>query len=55
MPYVLYGIILIALIILVRNIRIVPQAQAYVITRLGAYKTTWGVGQIGRASCRERV
>ena len=32
MPYVLYGIILIALIILVRNIRIVPQAQAYVIT-----------------------
>ena len=44
MPYVLYGIILIALIILVRNIRIVPQAQAYVITRLGAYKTTWGVG-----------
>ena len=44
MQYVLYGIILIALIILVRNIRIVPQAQAYVITRLGAYKTTWGVG-----------
>ena len=44
MPYVLYGITLIALIILVRNIRIVPQAQAYVITRLGAYKTTWGVG-----------
>ena len=44
MPYVLYGIILIALIILVRNILIVPQAQAYVITRLGAYKTTWGVG-----------
>ena len=34
MPYVLYGIILIALVILVRNIRIVPQAQAYVITCL---------------------
>ena len=33
MPYVLYGIILIALIILVRNIRIVPQAQASVPTR----------------------
>ena len=44
MQYVLYGIIVIALVILVRNIRIVPQAQAYVITRLGAYKTTWGVG-----------
>ena len=37
MPYVLYGIILIALIILVRNILIVPQSLAYVINRLGAY------------------
>ena len=44
MQFVIYGIIVIALVILVRNIRIVPQAQAYVITRLGAYKTTWGVG-----------
>lgn len=37
-------LIVLALIILVRNIRIVPQAQAYVIERLGAYSTTWGVG-----------
>lgn len=37
-------IIVIAFIILVRNIRIVPQAQAYVIERLGAYSTTWQVG-----------
>ncbi|NCC68190.1 MAG: peptidase [Clostridia bacterium] len=37
-------IILIVIIILVRNIRIVPQAQAYVIERLGAYSTTWQVG-----------
>ena len=39
-------LILVALVvfILVRNIRIVPQAQAYVVTRLGAYKETWGVG-----------
>ena len=44
MPYVLYGIILIALIILVRNIRIVPQAHAFVIERLGAYSTTWHTG-----------
>ena len=55
MPYVLYGIILIALIILVRNIRIVPQAQAYVITRLGAYKTTWGVGLHFKIPFFERV
>lgn len=34
--------ILIALV--VTNIRIVPQAQAYVVERLGAYQSTWGVG-----------
>ena len=55
MPYVLYGIILIALIILVRNIRIVPQAQAYVFSRLGAYKTTWGVGLHLKIPFIERV
>ena len=44
MQYAIPIIIVIALVILVRNIRIVPQAQAYVVTRLGAYKTTWGVG-----------
>ncbi|MBR6633179.1 MAG: SPFH/Band 7/PHB domain protein [Clostridia bacterium] len=30
--------------IIVSNIRIVPQAQAYVIERLGAYHATWGTG-----------
>lgn len=30
--------------ILVTNLRIVSQSQAYVIERLGAYKVTWGVG-----------
>ena len=39
-------IILVALIVLVivRNIRIVPQANAFVIERLGAYSQTWQVG-----------
>ncbi|MEA4895475.1 MAG: SPFH domain-containing protein [Oscillospiraceae bacterium] len=37
-------LIVIALIVLIRNIRVVPQAQAYVIERLGAYSTTWHVG-----------
>lgn len=37
-------LIFIAIIILVRNIRVVPQAQAFVIERLGAYSTTWHVG-----------
>ncbi|MDR1132449.1 MAG: SPFH/Band 7/PHB domain protein [Oscillospiraceae bacterium] len=37
-------LLLIAIIVLVRNIRVVPQAQAYVIERLGAYSATWHVG-----------
>lgn len=37
-------IVLILIIVIVRNIRIVPQAHAYVIERLGAYYTTWGTG-----------
>lgn len=43
---VLAPIILIALIIwlIITNIRIVPQAHAYVLERLGAYHATWQVG-----------
>lgn len=37
-------LVLLIIIILVRNIRVVQQAQAYVIERLGAYSTTWRVG-----------
>ncbi len=44
MPYAVIVLIVLALFVIVRCIRIVPQAQAYVVTRLGAYKTTWGVG-----------
>jgi regulator of protease activity HflC (stomatin/prohibitin superfamily) len=35
---------LVIVVIFIRNIRIVQQARAYVIERLGAYKTTWNVG-----------
>ena len=44
MQFVLIALILIVVIILVRCIRIVQQAKAYVIEFLGAYKTTWNVG-----------
>lgn len=37
-------VVIIALWILVSCIKIVPQAQAYVVERLGAYQDTWGVG-----------
>jgi len=37
-------IIFILIILVATSIRIVPQANAYVIERLGTYQTTWGVG-----------
>ena len=37
-------LILIALIIAVRNIVVVQQSRAYVVERLGAFQTVWGVG-----------
>ncbi|RKD24929.1 Regulator of protease activity HflC, stomatin/prohibitin superfamily [Caminicella sporogenes DSM 14501] len=37
-------LIIIAIFLVVSNIRIVPQAHAYVIERLGAYQATWDVG-----------
>ncbi|MDR1797967.1 MAG: SPFH/Band 7/PHB domain protein [Clostridiales Family XIII bacterium] len=37
-------IIIIAIAIVLNNIRIVPQARAFVIERLGAYNGTWQVG-----------
>ena len=42
---IIFSIIaLIILILIVRNIKIVPQAHAFVIERLGAYHTTWETG-----------
>lgn len=37
-------LVIIAIILIVTNIRVVPQANAYVIERLGAYSATWQVG-----------
>ena len=37
-------LILFAIVLIVTNIRIVPQAHAYVIERLGAFLSTWSVG-----------
>ena len=45
MEWIILGIVLVlVLFTLVRCIRIVLQAMAYVVERLGAYKTTWNVG-----------
>ena len=44
MGYFLGALLLIVIFILIRNVRIVPQAKAFVVERLGAYRTTWDVG-----------
>lgn len=43
MPVIIILAVIILILIAV-NVRIVPQAHAYVIERLGAYLTTWSVG-----------
>ncbi|MBQ4496259.1 MAG: SPFH/Band 7/PHB domain protein [Spirochaetaceae bacterium] len=44
MTYVLIAAIILIMILIITNIRIVPQSDAYVIERLGAYHATWNVG-----------
>ena len=42
--YVIIALIVIAMILVITNIRIIPQSQAAIIERLGAYSKTWNVG-----------
>ena len=44
MPAIIGALVLIVICVIVSCIKIVPQAQAYVIERLGAYQETWSVG-----------
>jgi regulator of protease activity HflC (stomatin/prohibitin superfamily) len=44
MIWVLSVIIGLVLVLIITNIRIVPQSNAYVLERLGAYHKTWNVG-----------
>lgn len=44
-PFVFIGIIIfIVLVIVIANVKIVPQANAYVVEKFGAYSTTWSTG-----------
>ncbi len=38
------ALVVILLVVIIKNIRVVPQAYAYIVERLGTYKATWGVG-----------
>ena len=44
MTYIMIGVLIVVLILIMVNVRIVPQSRAFVIERLGAYCTTWQVG-----------
>ena len=55
MEFIIPIIILLVIIFLVINIRIVQQAKAVVVERLGAYKATWGVGLHFKIPFIERI
>lgn len=65
MVWALIVLVFIIIVLIIQNIRVVPQAHAYVIERLGAYKETWQVGLhikiplidkiANRVSLKERV
>ena len=44
MELIIIALIVLLLLVLVSCIKIVPQAQAYIVERLGAYQGTWSVG-----------
>lgn len=55
MILVILVIVLIALLVIVTNIRVVPQASVYVIERLGVYSGTWEAGMHFLAPFLDRV
>ena len=54
-PYITIIAVVLILLVLIRNIRIVPQAHAFVLERLGAYSGTWHTGLHIKIPLIERV
>ncbi len=44
MPAIIGALVIIVICLIASCVKVVPQAQAYVIERLGAYQETWGTG-----------
>ena len=44
MQFVLLAIPVLLVLLVVANIKVVPQSKAYVVERLGTYKETWQTG-----------
>ena len=55
LQYFLIALFVLAVLVIARNIRVVQQARAFVIERLGAYKTTWNTGIHLKVPFIERV
>ena len=56
MEFIIFAIVIILLLVLIiRNIQIVQQSKAYVIERMGAFSTVWGVGIHFKLPFIERV
>ncbi len=55
MLYIILGLVLIAIIVVILNIKIVPQSKAYVVERLGAYQGTWQTGIHFKIPLFERI
>ncbi len=55
MIFVIAGICAVIVILIIANIRIVSQSQAFVIERLGAYSKTWQVGRHFKIPLIDRI
>ena len=55
MGWILLALIVIAFVIIIANISVVQQSRAYVIERLGAFHTVWGVGMHFKIPFLDRI
>ena len=55
MKYVVIALAVLLVLVIISCIKIVPQAQAFVIERLGAYQGTWSVGLHFKVPFLDRV
>ena len=55
MGFVILAIVIIAFIVIITNISVVQQSRAYVIERLGAFHSVWGVGMHFKVPFIDRI
>ena len=55
MGFILLALVIIAFVILITNISVVQQSRAYVIERLGAFHSVWGVGMHFKIPFLDRI